>query len=198
MQYAEPIARLINAFSKLPGIGRKTASRLALFILNSDRRYVEDLSSCLMGVKESVGLCSTCMIFSEQDPCFICSDAARDASTICVVSDYKDLVALEDAGVYNGRYHILHGALMPLKGIGPDDIKIKELVERVEGGEVNELILATGFDSEGEVTAQYIMKLLKRRGLKLSRIASGVPVGSLIEYMDSTTLARALKGRNEM
>jgi recombination protein RecR len=133
MRYAEPINRLIEAFSKLPGIGRKTASRLALFVLNSDRGYVEELSGSLVGVKDKVGLCSVCSSFSDNDPCLICSDGARDRALVCVVGDYKDMVALEAVGSYRGLYHILHGLLAPLKGVGPDEIRIKELVARVEG-----------------------------------------------------------------
>jgi recombination protein RecR len=198
MRYAEPISRLIKAFSKLPGIGGKTASRLALFVMNSDREYVEELSGSLVGVKDKVGLCSECSSFSEKDPCSICSDRTRDAGTVCVVGDYKDMVALEAVGSYRGRYHILHGLLAPLKGIGPDEIRIKELVGRVERKGVKEVILATSFDAEGEATAMYLMKTLKPYGLKLTRIASGVPVGCYIEYMDCATLGRALEGRKEI
>ncbi len=198
MRYAEPISRLIKAFSRLPGIGEKTASRLALFIMNSGRGYVEELAASLIGVKDKVGLCSVCMTFSDNDPCNICSNGVRDASTVCVVGDYKDMVALEDVGSYTGTYHILHGHLAPLKGIGPDDIKIKELVKRVERKGVKEVILATSFDAEGEATAAYLASALKPYGLKLTRIASGVPVGSYIEYMDHVTLGRAMDGRREV
>jgi recombination protein RecR len=198
MQYAAPISQLIKAFSKLPGIGEKTASRLALFVLNSDRGYVEEFSRSLIGVKDKVGLCSECMTFSDIDPCSICSDQSREAGTVCVVGDYKDMVALEAVGSYRGGYHILHGLLAPLKGIGPDEIRIKELISRVERKDVKEVILATSFDAEGESTATYLMKTLKPYGLKLTRIASGVPVGSYIEYMDCATLGRALEGRREI
>lgn len=198
MRYAEPIARLIKAFSRLPGVGLKTASRLAIFVMNSDREYVEELAASLTGVKDRVGLCSRCMTFSEKDPCSICSDATRDVTTVCVVGDYRDMMALDAVGSYRGGYHILHGLLSPLKGIGPDEIRIKELITRVERDGVKEVILATSFDAEGEATAMYLMKTLKPYGLKLSRIASGVPVGSYIEYMDVATLGRALEGRREL
>lgn len=198
MQYAEPIDKLIKALSRLPGIGEKTAARLALYILNSKREYVDELASSLNGVKDKVSLCSVCMSFSDNDPCAICSDGARDSATVCVVSDYKDMVALEGMGGYKGAYHILHGSMAPLKGIGPDEIRIKELIKRVESNAVREVILATGFDSEGEATALYISRLLKQYGVKTTRIASGVPVGSFVEYMDGATLTRAMQGRKDV
>lgn len=198
MQYAEPIDKLIKAFSRLPGIGEKTASRLALYILNSKKEYVDDLSACLQNVKLKVALCSECMTFSDTDPCVICSDYGRDSSVICVVSDYKDMVALESMGGYKGKYHILHGNLAPLKGVGPDEIRINELLARVERGGVKEVILATGFDAEGEATSVYLSKFLKAHDLKITRIASGIPVGSYIEYMDGATLGRAMEGRKEV
>lgn len=198
MHYAEPIERLIKAFSALPGIGEKTAARLALFVLNSRGGFAEELAESIRAVREKVSLCSECMAFSDTDPCVICSDPTRESSTICVVSDFKDMVALEDAGGYRGRYHVLHGNLAPLKGVGPDEIRIAELMKRVETGGVNEVVLATGFDSEGEATSVYIAGLLKPCGVRVTRIASGVPVGSYIEYMDRATLERAMEGRKEV
>lgn len=198
MQYAEPIDRLIKAITRLPGIGEKTATRLALFILNAKGEYVGELVESLQGVKEKVTLCSGCMTFSDTDPCWICSDAGRDSSTVCVVSDFKDMMALESMGGYRGTYHILHGNLAPLKGVGPDDLKIRELVERVEKNGVKEVILATGFDSEGEATSAYLARLLKPFAVRLTRIASGVPVGSYVEFMDGATLGRAMDGRKEI
>lgn len=198
MQYAEPIDSLIKAISRLPGIGEKTATRLALYILNSKREYVDELAASLIGVKENVALCSVCMTFSDTDPCGICSDGSRDASVICVVSDYKDMMALESMGGYSGTYHILHGSLAPLKGVGPDEIRIGELVSRVGSGGVEEVILATGFDSEGEATSAYIARMLKPMGVRLTRLASGVPVGAFVEYMDGATLVRAMQGRREV
>ncbi|MFQ5441341.1 MAG: recombination mediator RecR [Thermodesulfobacteriota bacterium] len=195
MRYAGPIDRLIKAFSGLPGIGEKTAARLAMYILNSRREYADELAASLVDVKENVSLCSECMAFSDRDPCVICDDDRRDRSALCVVSDFKDMMALEDAGGFTGRYHILHGNLAPLKGVGPDEIRIKELVTRVERDGVNEVVLATGFDTEGEATSVYLARLLKPYGIKITRIASGVPVGSYIEYMDGATLATAMEGR---
>ncbi len=198
MQYAEPIDSLIKAIARLPGIGEKTATRLALFILNAKREYVDELASSLVGVKERVSLCSVCMTFSDTDPCGICSSASRDASVICVVSDYRDMAAIESMGGYSGTYHILHGSLAPLKGIGPEEIRINELAARVAAGGVAEVILATGFDSEGEATAAYLARMLKPTGVRLTRLASGVPVGSYVEYMDGATLGRAMEGRREV
>ncbi|HHL39596.1 MAG TPA: recombination protein RecR [Deltaproteobacteria bacterium] len=198
MEYAGPIRRLIDSFARLPGIGEKTASRLALYVLNADKGYVDEFVASLLEVRDGVGLCSECMTFSERDPCAICGDARRDGSTLCVVGDYKDMVAIESGGAYRGRYHILHGTLSPLKGIGPGEIRLAELVRRVERGGVAEVIVATGFDSEGEATAVYITDLLKPYGVKTTRIASGVPMGSFIEYMDSSTLSRAMEGRREL
>ncbi|MBI5885163.1 MAG: recombination protein RecR [Deltaproteobacteria bacterium] len=195
MQYAAPITRLIKAFTGLPGIGEKTAARLALFVLNSKKGYAEEFAGALMAVKEQVSLCSVCMTFSDTDPCVICGDVTRDAAAVCVVSDYKDMVAMEAMAGYKGRYHILHGSLAPLKGVGPDEIRLAELLDRVGSGSVREVILATGFDAEGDATATYIAGLLQGRGTNITRIASGVPVGGSVEYMDGATLGRAMAGR---
>lgn len=195
MQYAAPITRLIKAFTRLPGIGEKTAARLALFVLNSKKEYAEGFAAALIAVKEQVSLCSVCMTFSDTDPCVICADASRDTGAVCVVSDYKDMVALEAMAGYKGRYHILHGSLAPLKGVGPDEIRLDELLKRTDSGTVTEVILATGFDAEGDATATYIAGLLNGRGLNVTRIASGVPVGGSVEYMDGATLGRAMNGR---
>lgn len=198
MQYAEPINNLIRAITRLPGIGEKSATRLALFILNADSGYVASLADAIATVKEKVSLCSVCMTFSDTDPCRICTDAGRDAATVCVVSDYKDMTAIESMGAYRGAYHILHGNLAPLKGVGPDELRLKELFVRIDAGGVKEVILATGFDSEGEATSSYISKLLKPSGVKVTRLASGIPVGSYVEFMDGATLGRALEGRREV
>jgi len=195
MRYAEPIDRLIKAFSRLPGIGEKSATRLALYILNSGRDYASELAASVIAVKDKVSLCPVCMTFSDSNPCAICSDAARDPAVVCVVSDYKDMMALESMGGYKGAYHILHGSLSPLKGVGPDDIKIKELIHRLGQGGIKEVILATGFDAEGEATTMYVAGLLKPLGVSVTRIASGVPVGGFVEYMDGATLGRAMEGR---
>lgn len=202
VKYAEPIARLVSAFTGLPGIGEKTASRLALFVLNAKREYAEELARSLIAVKDNVSLCPSCMTFSDIAPCSICADDQRDRGVVCVVGDYKDMVAIEAAGAYNGLYHVLHGLLAPLKGIGPDDIRIPELLRRLEdgGGEdvIEEVIVALGFDGEGESTALYLQKILAGSSVKVTRIASGVPVGGFIEYMDPSTLGRAFEGRKEV
>lgn len=198
MQYVEPISRLIKAFARLPGIGEKTAGRLALYVLNVDKSYAGELAESLMGVKENISLCTSCMGFSDIDPCALCSDTSRDSDLVCVVSDFKDMAALEATGHFTGLYHILHGNLAPLKGVGPDEIRIKELVSRIKAGGITEIILATGFDVEGDSTANYLMKILKPYGVKITRIASGVPVGSYIEYMDPSTLDRAMNARKEV
>jgi len=198
MRYVEPISRLISAFAKLPGIGEKTAGRLALYVLNVDKGFAVEFSESLLGVKENIRLCSVCMGFSDIDPCALCSDGSRDAAIVCVVSDFKDMAALENSGRFTGLYHILHGNLAPLKGVGPDEIRIKELVSRVKAGSIDEVILATGFDVDGDSTAGYLMKILKPYGVKITRIASGVPVGSYIEYMDPSTLERAMNARKEV
>ncbi|MBI5970928.1 MAG: recombination protein RecR [Deltaproteobacteria bacterium] len=195
MRYAEPIDRLIKAFTRLPGIGEKSATRLALFVLNSGRDYATELASSVITVKDKVSLCPVCMTFSDSNPCAICSDAGRDQAVVCVVSDYKDMMALEAMGGYRGAYHILHGSLAPLKGVGPDDLKIKELIRRLGQGGIKEVILATGFDAEGSVTAMYVAGLVKPFGVIVTRIASGVPAGSFVEYMDGATLGSAMEGR---
>jgi recombination protein RecR len=199
MQYAEPIQRLIRALSRLPGVGEKSATRMALYILNSRNGYVDELDRSLLDVRDRVTLCQVCCSFSDTDPCGICDDPSRDPSVVCVVSDYKDMMALETMGGYRGVYHILHGNLSPLKGIGPDDLRIRELIDRFgdAGGGVSEVILATGFDPEGEATSVYLAGILRPFGARLTRLASGVPVGSFVEYMDGATLGRALEGRRD-
>ena len=196
--YAEPIIRLIKEFSKLPGVGEKTASRFAFYVLNAHKEYAENLARCLLDVKEKIMLCSTCFNLSDRIPCSICSDSSRRDNLICVVEDVKDMAAIEKMGDFQGRYHILHGTLSPLKGIGPDDIKINELVDRVSLGVIKEIILATNSDVDGEATALYITRLLKPMGVRITRIATGVPVGSDLEYIDGATLVRAIEGRREM
>lgn len=199
MRYAEPITRLINALSRLPGIGEKSATRMALYVLNArEDGYVDELAGALEDVKDKVRLCSVCYTFSERDPCRVCSDPARDQSTVCVVSDFKDMMALEATGEYRGAYHVLHGSLSPLKGVGPEDIRIGELVRRMEAGNVDEVILATGFDPEGEATSAYIATLARPLGPRVTRLASGLPMGGFVEYMDGATLGRALEGRREL
>ncbi len=196
-QYTEPISRLIKAFAGLPGIGEKTASRLALYVLNAKGGYAEELSAAVGDLKEKVMLCRECISFADDETCGICNDPTRDASMVCVVSDYKDLIALESAGAYRGRYHVLHGQLAPLKGVGPDEIKVAELVERVRAGGIEEIVIATAFDADGETTAIYLKKVFAGSDVRLTRIASGIPMGGHIEFMDGSTLGRALQGRQE-
>jgi len=198
MAIADPIARLVKELARLPGIGEKTAQRLAFHILEAGAGYAEGLASAITGVVRDVRLCSSCQTLTAQDPCPICSDPRRDARMLCVVEGVPDLVAVERTHEYRGRYHVLHGALSPLDGVGPGDLKIRELLLRLEASPVDEVIVATNPDVEGEATALYLTKLLKPLGLKVTRIAQGVPMGGDLEYADQVTLARALAGRREL
>jgi recombination protein RecR len=198
MAIADPIARLVKELARLPGIGEKTAQRLAFHILEAGAGYAEGLASAITGVVRDVRLCSSCQTLTAQDPCAICADPRRDARTLCVVEGVPDLVAVERTHEYRGRYHVLHGALSPLDGVGPGDLKIRELLLRLEASPVDEVVLATNPDVEGEATALYLTKLLKPLGLKVTRIAQGVPMGGDLEYADQVTLARALAGRREL
>ena len=195
---ADPISRLITELAKLPGIGEKTASRLAFHILRAPGEYARDLARALVEVKDKIRLCSTCMNPTEQDPCTLCSDARRDPSVVAVVATPPDLYAIERTGGFRGRYHVLHGVLSPLEGIGPDDLRIKELLGRIASGEVKEIIVATSPNVEGEATALYLAKVLRPLGLRVTRIASGLAVGGELEYADGVTIARALEARREM
>jgi recombination protein RecR len=193
---AESVERLITEFSRLPGIGRKTAQRLTFWILKSGKDDATRLARAIVDVKEKVRRCSVCSNITEIDPCRICTDQKRDKTTICVVEEANDIIALEKASEYNGLYHVLEGALSPLDGIGPDNLRFKELMTRLKG-EINEVIIATNPNTEGEATAVYISRLVKPLNIKVTRIARGLPVGSDIEYADQSTLAKALKGRLE-
>lgn len=193
---SESVDRLIEEFSKLPGIGRKTAMRLAFYVLKEDKTEAERLAQALLDVKERVKYCSICFNITETDPCFVCQDEKRDKSIICVVEEANDVLALEKTGEYKGLYHVLGGALSPLDGIGPDNLRAKELLLRLKD-EVNEVILATNPNVEGEATAIYLSKLIKPLGIKVTRIARGLPVGGDLEYADQVTLMRALEGRRE-
>jgi recombination protein RecR len=195
---ADPIARLVKELARLPGIGEKTAQRLAFHILKVGAGYAGDLASAITGVVRDVRLCSSCQTLTDKDPCAICADPQRDARTICVVEGVPDLVAVERTHEYRGRYHVLHGALSPLDGVGPSELKIRELLLRLEQAPVDEVVLATNPDVEGEATALYLTKLLKPLGVKVTRIAQGVPMGGDLEYADQVTLARALSGRREL
>ncbi|HHV72510.1 MAG TPA: recombination protein RecR [Clostridia bacterium] len=198
MYYAEPVAKLINELTKLPGIGPKTAQRLAFHLLRASKEEVTKLASALLEAKDKVTYCSICYNLTDTDPCRICSNPGRDQSTICVVGDPKSVVAMERTKEFSGVYHVLHGNLSPIEGIGPDQIKVKELLKRIQENEITELILATDPNVEGEATAMYIAKLVKPLGVKVSRIAHGVPVGGDLEYADEVTLAKALINRREI
>jgi len=196
--YAKPIDYLIEALTKLPGVGKKTASRLAFHILRSSLSDAQELARAILNVKEKIRLCSTCFNLTDENPCRICQDEHRTREILCVVEGPNDLIAIENTGVFNGRYHVLHGTISPLEGIGPDDIKIKELVERFQNGGISEVILATNPTVEGGMTALYLTDLIKPLGIKVTRIAYGIPMGSEIEYSDSMTLSKALEGRREI
>jgi recombination protein RecR len=196
--YSTSIAKLIDELSKLPGIGPKTAQRLAFFIINMPMEEVRNLSQAIIEAKEKLRYCKICFNITDKEICDICSDESRDHSTICVVSHPMDVVAMEKVKEYKGVYHVLHGVISPIEGVGPEDIRVKELLERVKEGNVKEIILATNPDIEGEATAMYIAKLLKPFGVKVTRIAHGIPVGGDLEYTDVVTLSRALEGRREI
>ena len=194
----DPISRLIRELAKLPGIGEKTASRLAFHVLRAPGEYARELAQALVEVKEKIRLCSTCMNLTEQDPCTLCSDVRRDPSLVAVVATPPDLYAIERTGGFRGRYHVLHGVLSPLEGIGPDDLRIKELLGRVGRGELKEIIVATSPNVEGEATALYLAKVLRPLGVRVTRIASGLAVGGELEYADGVTITRALGSRRDM
>jgi recombination protein RecR len=194
---ADPIRRLVQELSRLPGIGEKTATRLAFHLVRGNRQQTLDLAQALVDVTDKIRLCSVCMNMTEQDPCALCSDPRRDADMICVVASPSDLIAIDRGGHFRGRYHVLHGLLSPLEGIGPDDIRVAELVRRLGGNDapVREVIIATSPSVDGEATAMYIARVIKPLGVKVSRIATGHPVGGELEYSDQATIARALAGR---
>lgn len=196
--YGNPVTKLIEEFSKLPGIGGKSAQRIAFHIINMPLEKAESLAGAIIGARKEVKYCSICLNLTDQDPCYICSNHNRDGKVIMVVEDPRDMAAYERTREFKGLYHVLHGVLSPINGIGPDDIKIKELLNRVTSQETQEVILATNPNVEGEATAMYISKLLKPFGIKATRIAHGVPVGGNLEYVDEVTLSRALEGRREI
>jgi recombination protein RecR len=194
----DPIAKLIRELAKLPGIGEKTATRLAFHVLRAPESYARDLSHALLEVKEKIRLCEVCMNLTEQSPCALCSDQRRDPELVCVVATPPDLYAVERTGGFRGRYHVLHGVLSPLDGIGPDDLRMRELLTRLGSQKVRELIIATSPNVEGEATALYLAKVVKPLGVRVTRIASGLAVGGELEYADGVTITRALEGRREM
>lgn len=196
--YSPSIEKLIEAFEKLPSIGNKTAARLAFHMLDASEEETNEFINAIVNAKKNLKYCSVCFNISDTEPCNICSNATRDHSVICVVEDVRDVVAMERTHEFKGVYHVLHGSISPMNGIGPDDIKIKELLARLMNGEVKELILATNPRVEGEATAMYISKLVKPLGVKVTRIAHGIPVGGDLEYTDEVTLGKALEGRREL
>jgi len=196
--YPEPFARLIEALQRLPGIGPKTAQRLTFFLLKRPVSEVRELSDALIAVKERIVYCGSCFNVTDEDPCRICADPARDARVLCIVEEPNDLLAMERTGEYRGRYHVLLGALSPLDGIGPEDLKVRELLTRLESGDTTEVILATNPNVEGEATAIYLAKLIRPLGVRVTRIARGLPVGGDLEYADQVTLSKALEGRREI
>ncbi len=195
---AKPIDHLIEALTKLPGIGRKTASRLAFHILRKSPSEAQELARAILDVKEKIHLCFVCFNLTDEDPCRICQDERRNKEILCVVEGPNDLIAIENTGEFSGRYHVLHGTISPLEGVGPDDIKIRELMERLQREGVREVILATNPTVEGGATALYLTELIKPLGVKVTRIAYGVPMGGEIEYSDGMTLSKALEGRREI
>lgn len=195
--YSPSIEKLIESFEKLPSIGHKTAARLAFYILNSSEEETNEFINSIRNAKTNLKYCSKCYNISDTDPCTICSNPKRDENTICVVEDVRDIIAIERTHEYKGVYHVLHGSISPMNGIGPDDIKIKELLARITP-ETKEVILATNPRVEGEATAMYISKLLKPLGVTITRIAHGIPIGGDLEYTDEITLSKALEGRREL
>ena len=196
--YAKPLNKLINELSRLPGIGGKTAQRLALHILSIDDREAFALADAIREAKEKMTFCSICGNLTDRDPCSICEDAGRDPSTICVVESPKDVIAMEKIREYRGYYHVLHGVISPMDDKGPEDINLKSLITRLQDTRVKELIIATNPTIEGEATAVYIARLVKPSGIRVSRIAHGIPVGGDLEYADEVTLLKAIEGRREL
>jgi len=198
MYYPEPISKLMDSFTKLPGIGPKTAVRLAFFVLNMKDDDVLNFASALVNAKRELTHCTICGHITDQEICTVCSDPHRDNSIICVVEDPKDVIAMEKMKEYHGKYHVLHGAISPMDGIGPEDINVPDLLNRLKDEEVKEIILATNANIEGEATAMYISRLVKPSGIRTTRIAHGLPVGGDLEYADEVTLSRALEGRRDI
>ena len=198
MEYSPSIEKLIESFEKLPSIGHKTAQRLAFYMLDLSKEERKEFTDSIINAKNNLKFCSKCFNISDTDPCNICSNPKRDESVICVVEEVRDVLAMERTHEYNGVYHVLHGSISPMNGVGPDNIKIKELLARLMDGKVKEIILATNPRVEGEATAMYISKLVKPLGIKVTRIARGIPIGGDLEYTDEVTLAKSLEGRVEL
>ncbi len=195
---AKPVSRLIEEFNKLPGIGPKTAQRLTYYLIRMPAEEARALAEAILAVKDKIALCSTCQNITDADPCTVCRGEGRDRSKICVVEEPLDILPLERTREYKGLYHVLHGVISPMDGIGPDDLKIKELLARLQGGEVEEVILATNPNLEGEATAMYLQRLISPLGIKVTRLARGLPFGADLEYADEVTLTRALENRQEL
>lgn len=195
---AMPIGRLIEELGKLPGIGPKSAQRLTYYLLRAPQEYAQALAQAILEVKEKIVLCSVCQNITDSDPCAICRDEQREQSIICVVEEPLDILALERTGSYKGHYHVLHGAISPVDGIGPDDLKVRELLARLKDGRVREVIMATNPNLQGEATAMYLSRLIAPLGIRMTRLARGLPMGADLEYADNITLARALEGRQEV
>ena len=198
IQHAQPIGRLIQELSKLPGIGEKTASRLAMHILRAAKEDAQGLARAILEVKEKIRFCSQCFNLTDQDPCRVCQDPKRNREILCVVSSPEDLIALEKSGGFRGLYHVLHGVLSPLEGVGPKDLRLSELLSRLQGGEVKEVILATSPSVEGEATAQYLSQIIKPMNVRVTRIARGVPMGGDLQYIDELTLSKSLENRSPL
>ena len=196
--YAKPLMRLLEALEKLPGIGPRSAERMAFYLLRASREEARQLAQAIADVKDHLRFCDVCFNLSETERCQVCQDASRDPAVLCVVEEPKDVLAIEKTGAYRGLYHVLLGAIAPLDGIGPELLKLDELMARLGDGVVQEVIVATDADKDGETTAAHLSKLIRPTGLKLTRIASGIPVGSHLEYADQATLTRALEGRREL
>jgi recombination protein RecR len=196
--FSGPISRLIEEFSKLPGVGRKTAQRLAFHVINMNTNDVEALSKAIVDAKREIKYCSNCHNITDKDPCSICSNKSRDEDTICVVEDPRDVASMERVREFKGQYHVLHGVISPMDGVGPDMIRVRELIQRLGHQEVKEIIIATNPTIEGEATAMYISRLIKPMGIKVTRIAHGLPVGGDIEYADEVTISKALENRREI
>ena len=196
--HAKPIDRLIEVLARFPGIGRKTASRLAFHILRSGLTEAQELAQAIVDVKEKIHLCSLCFNLTDEDPCWVCRDDHRNKEVLCIVEGPNDLIAIESTVEFKGRYHVLHGTLSPLDGVGPEEIKVKELMDRLKQEQISEVILATNPTVEGGATALYLTDLIKSLGIKVTRIAYGIPMGGEIEYADAMTLSKALEGRREI
>lgn len=198
MYYPEPISKLIDSFTKLPGIGPKTAVRLAFYVLEMNDDDVVDFATALVSAKRELSQCTICGHITDRPHCSVCEDTSRDESVLCVVEDARDVIAMEKMREFNGRYHVLHGAISPMDGIGPEDINVPSLIQRLKESDIKEIILATNPNIEGEATAMYISRLVKPSGIRTTRIAHGLPVGGDLEYADEVTLAKSLEGRREL